>query len=184
MPGFPKNICVYCGASPGLSPQYAQAAEKIGKSIARAGFGLVYGGGNLGLMGIAADAALAAGGKVIGVIPHGLADREQAHLGLTELIRVESLHERKAVMEKRAHAFLALPGGLGTLDELFEILTWSQLGLHKKPVGLLNLDGYYDSLLSFLAHASKEGFLRGETESFLHVEKDPERILAWLGQKI
>lgn len=175
-----KRICVYCGASPGHNPAYAEMAAQTGDTLARAGFGLVYGGGNVGLMGIIADAALAAGGEVIGVIPKSLEDREQAHRGLSKLIVVETLHQRKAEMERLSSAFLALPGGLGTLDELFEILTWAQLGIHKKPVALLDHEGYYAGLLQFLAHAAREGFLR---ECSLHVDSDPGRLVNWLGAR-
>lgn len=155
-----KTICVYCGANPGNKPAYAAAAEALGKAIASQGMRLVYGAGNIGLMGIVADAALAAGGEVIGVIPQGLMEKEVGHQGLTQLHVVDSMHSRKAMMANLSDAFIALPGGFGTLEELAEIATWTQLGFHRKPLGLLNVEGFYDALLGFFDHAVREGFLK------------------------
>jgi uncharacterized protein (TIGR00730 family) len=155
-----RRVCVFCGASSGRLAAYADAARALGASLAERGLGLVYGGGRVGLMGAVADAALAAGGEVIGVIPQELVDRELAHGGLTELRVVGSLHERKALMAELADGFVALPGGFGTLDELLEQLTWSQLGLHAKPVGLLDVAGYWRPLVELARHATEEGFVR------------------------
>ena len=154
-----RSVCVFCGASTGKAPAYTSAAEAVGTALAERGIRLVYGGGRLGLMGAVADAALAAGGDVVGVIPRGLVDRELAHQGVTELVIVETLHERKAEMAARADAFVTLPGGLGTLEELAEVLSWAQLDLHAKPIGLLDVDGYFGSLEAFLDHAVAEGFV-------------------------
>ena len=155
-----RRVCVFCGASSGRSPAYAAAARELGAELAGRGLGLVYGGGRVGLMGAVADAALAAGGEAVGVIPQELVDRELAHGGLTELRVVGSLHERKALMAELADAFVALPGGFGTLDELLEQLTWSQLGLHAKPVGLLDVAEYWRPLIELARHATDEGFVR------------------------
>ena len=154
------SICVFCGASNGARPEYPAAAWELGTALARSGITLVYGGGRAGLMGAVADAALASGGKVIGVITTLLKDRELGHTGITELHIVETMHERKMKMATLADAFVAMAGGLGTLDELFEILAWAQLGIHAKPVGLLNTCGFYDGLMTFLDHADQERFLR------------------------
>ena len=175
--GTLRRVCVFCGASPGSRPAYADAARGVGRLLAARGVGLVYGGGHVGLMGMVADAVLAAGGEAIGVIPHALAAREIAHGGLSELHVVGSMHERKALMADMADAFVALPGGYGTLDELCEILTWSQLGIHPKPVGLLNVDGYFDPLLAFFDHAVREGFIRESHRALALSETDPERLL-------
>ena len=153
------SLCVYCGSRAGSAPKYAALAREVGHWIASHGGQLVYGGGHNGLMGIMADATLAAGGRVIGVIPKALVDKEWAHTGCTELHIVENMHERKRMMAEHADAFLALPGGIGTLEEFFEVWTWRQLGYHDKPVGLLNLDGFYDGLLSFLNSAVATGFM-------------------------
>lgn len=153
------SICVYCGSRPGLNPAFAHAARSVGQWIGEYGGQLVYGGGRSGLMGVVADAALAAGARVVGVIPQSLVEREQAHRGCTELLVVETMHERKRLMAEHADAFIALPGGIGTMEEFFEIWTWRQLGYHNKPVGLLNIDGYYDGLNGFLQHALASGFL-------------------------
>ncbi|MGH6639912.1 MAG: TIGR00730 family Rossman fold protein, partial [Polaromonas sp.] len=153
------SVCVYCGSRPGGQPEFAAVARQVGTWIGTHGGQLVYGGGRNGLMGILADAALAAGGRVIGVIPKALVEKEWAHTGCTELHIVENMHERKRLMAEHADAFLALPGGIGTLEEFFEVWTWRQLGYHDKPVGLLNQDGYYDSLLAFLQSAVKSGFM-------------------------
>ena len=155
------SVCVFCGSSSG-GPAYADAARRFGAALARRGLGLVYGGGHVGLMGAVADAVLAAGGTAVGVIPRFLVDKELAHRGLTELVVVETMHQRKAVMADRAGAFAALPGGFGTVDELFEILTWAQLGLHVKPVGLLNTAAFFDPLLNWLDHMVRERFLHPE----------------------
>jgi len=162
-----SRICVYCGSSLGRRPAYATLAAELGTALAKAGHALVYGAGNLGLMGTLADAVLAAGGDAIGVIPQHLVDRELAHQRLSRLHVVDSMHERKAMMAELADAFIALPGGMGTLEELAEILTWAQLDLHTKPVVVLNQDGYYDHLLRFLDHASGEGFLAPQHRALL-----------------
>lgn len=154
-----RSICVFCGAAAGRSGAYRAAAEAVGSTLAVRGIRLVYGGGRLGLMGAVADAALTAGGEVVGVIPRGLVDRELAHPGLTELVVVDTLHERKAAMADRADAFLTLPGGLGTLEELAEVLSWAQLDLHAKPIGLLDVGGYFGPLEAFLDRAVAEGFV-------------------------
>lgn len=172
-----KRICVFCGSNPGASPVYAQAARALGATLAGRGLGLVYGGGNVGLMGIVADAALAAGGEVIGVIPHALVAREVAHRGLADLRVVDSMHERKALMSELADGFLALPGGIGTLEEWFETWTWAQLGLHAKPFGLLDVAGYYEHLIRFLDHVVAERFLHPDHRSMVLVETDPGTLL-------
>jgi uncharacterized protein (TIGR00730 family) len=154
-----RRVCVFCGASAGVDPRYLAAARDVGEGLARRGIGLVYGGGRVGLMGAVAEAALAAGGEVIGVIPQGLVDRELAHPGLSELLVVETLHERKAMMAERADAFIALPGGLGTLEELAEVVSWAQLELHTKPIGLLDVGDYWALLLAWLDFAVAEGFV-------------------------
>jgi uncharacterized protein (TIGR00730 family) len=155
-----KRLCVFAGSSAGVRPAYAAAARSLAEEAVRRGLGLVYGGGSVGLMGVLADAALAAGGEVIGVIPRPLATRELAHPSLTALHVVESMHERKALMASLVDGFVALPGGLGTFEETLETLTWSQLGIHRKPVGLLNVAGYWEALRAMLAHAVREGFVR------------------------
>jgi uncharacterized protein (TIGR00730 family) len=175
-----KNVCVFCGSRVGGPDVYAEAARRLGDLLARRGLGLVYGAGHIGLMGVLADAALAAGGRVVGVIPQDLVDRELAHRGLTELCVVDTMHQRKALMADRSDAFVALPGGYGTLDETFEILTWGQLGLHTKPVGLLNVAGFFDSLLAWLDHAVREGLLKPKHRELLQVDADAERLLTRL----
>lgn len=172
-----KYICVFCGSSTGNRPAYKQAAQAMGEAIARRGLGLVYGGGNIGLMGMVADATLAAGGEVIGVIPRFLVDKEISHDGLTQLHVVDSMHDRKALMAELANAFIALPGGYGTLEEFCEILTWAQLGLHQKPQGLLNVKGYYDPLLQLFDRAVTEEFLRSELRSLVLESPSPEDLL-------
>jgi uncharacterized protein (TIGR00730 family) len=162
-----KRICVFCGSLEGARPAYAAAARNLGEELVARGLGLVYGGGSVGLMGVLADAVLAAGGEVIGVIPGPLASRELAHAGLTEMHVVGSMHERKAMMAALCDGFLALPGGLGTFEETLEILTWAQLGIHRKPVGVLNVEGYWDGLRRLLAHAVGEGFVRPEYAALL-----------------
>ena len=176
-----RTLCVYCGSSPGDDPAFAEAARTVGTLIGREGWQLVYGGGRAGLMGIVADAALAAGAPVVGVIPQSLMVRELGHPGLTELHVVETMHQRKTLMAERADAFVALPGGIGTFEELFEVWTWRQLGYHDKPVGLLNVAGYYDPLLAFLDQATGKGFMRAAQHELLQVHTDPRTLLARLG---
>ncbi len=175
-----KSVCVFCGSNPGARPSYVATARRLGGALAARGITLVYGGSGTGLMGAVADGALEGGGQVVGVLPGFMVSREIAHPRLTELVHVGSMHERKAAMADRAGAFVALPGGFGTLDELFEILTWAQLGLHHKPCALLDVDGYYAPLLAFLDHAAAEGLLRPEHRALLFVESDPERLSARL----
>jgi len=172
-----RRLCVFCGSSPGARPEYREAAEATGRLLAQRRITLVYGGGNVGLMGAVADAALAAGGEVIGVIPRHLESREIAHRGLTELRVVASMHERKALMADLSDAFIALPGGLGTFEEFFEVATWSQLGIHDKPLGLLNVRGYYDLLDQHLARAVEERFVRAEHRSLITLAEDPAALL-------
>ena len=160
MPAAIKRICVYCGSNSGSRPSYTKAARDMGLALTQRGLELVYGGGRVGLMGALADSVLAAGGHVIGIIPQSLAAREVGHHGLKDLRVVNSMHERKALMAELADAFIALPGGFGTLEEISEVLTWAQLGLHRKPYGFLNVEGFYDSLLSFFDHAVAENFIR------------------------
>jgi uncharacterized protein (TIGR00730 family) len=171
------RVCVFCGSSPGNDPAYLAAARETGRTLAERGIGLVYGGASVGTMGEVADAALAAGGEVFGVIPQSLVDREVAHHGLTELRVVTTLHERKAAMASLADGFVALPGGAGTLEELFEVWTWAQLGLHTKPVALLDVQGFYQPLLRFLDHAIEQGFLSKGYESSLIVESTVPAVL-------
>ncbi len=172
-----KRICVYCGSNSGANPAYHAAARRLGETLAERGIGLVYGGASVGLMGVVADAALARGGEVIGVLPEVLKRKEVAHPGLSALHIVGSMHERKALMAELSDAFIALPGGLGTLEELFEILTWALLGLHRKPCGLLNIEGYYDGLAAFLERAVSDGFVRRKHRELLLVEKSEEALL-------
>lgn len=176
-----QRICVFCGSSFGSQPAYREAAETVGRLLYQRGIELVYGGGNVGLMGAMADACLNGGGRVIGVIPQALFDKEVAHLGLTELRVVNSMHERKALMADLSDAFLALPGGYGTWDELCEALTWSQLGIQRKACALLNVSGYYDSFLEFANRAVSEGFLKEENRDLLLSDDDPARLLDRLG---
>jgi uncharacterized protein (TIGR00730 family) len=172
-----KRVCVFAGSSPGSRPEYAAAARALAVELVRRGLGVVYGGGSVGLMGVLADTALGAGGEVIGVIPQGLASRELAHAGLTELRVVASMHERKALMADLVDGFIALPGGLGTFEETLEVLTWSQLGIHRKPVGVLNVAGYYEGLRRVIAHAGAEGFVRPEYLALLLFEEEPPALL-------
>jgi uncharacterized protein (TIGR00730 family) len=165
-----RSICVFCGSNPGNDPSYVRAAREAGELIAQRGLTLIYGGGRVGLMGALADAALAGGSRVVGVIPKMLLDREVGHPGLSELRVVDTLSERKQVMGDLADAFLSLPGGIGTMDELFEAWTWAQLGLHRKPSGLLNHEGYYDGLITFLDHAMAEGFQRPRFRATLLID--------------
>jgi uncharacterized protein (TIGR00730 family) len=173
-----RRLCVFCGSSTGEKEVYATAARRLGQALAARGLGLVFGGGHIGLMGVLADAVLAAGGQVIGVIPRSMVARELAHGGLTELHVVETMHQRKALMADLSDAFAALPGGFGTADELFEILTWSQLGLHDKPIGLLNIDGFFDPLLAWLERCTAEGFLRESHSDLLRVATTETALLA------
>lgn len=172
-----KSVCVFCGSSPGARPSYRAAAEALAVAIAKRGLDLVYGGASVGLMGALADAALAAGGRVVGVLPRALDRKEIAHAGLSELRVVDSMHERKAQMAERADAFVALPGGIGTLEEWFEVLTWSQLGFHAKPCGLLDVDGYFAPLLGMLDRAVHERFVTPEHRSMIVVANDADRLL-------
>jgi uncharacterized protein (TIGR00730 family) len=172
-----NTVCVYCGSSPGADPAYSAAARTVGRLLGESGRTLVYGGGHIGLMGAVADAALATGGRVIGVIPRALEEKELAHGGLTDLRVVGSMHERKSIMAEFADGFLALPGGLGTLEELFETWTWGQLGLHAKPYGLLNVAGFYDPLLTLVDHMVHERFVGPEHRAMLLVDTDPEVLL-------
>ena len=176
------SLCVYCGSRPGNQPEFAELAREVGTWIGRHGGQLVYGGGHNGLMGLLADATLAAGGRVIGVIPKALVEKEWAHRGCTELHIVENMHERKAMMAERADAFLALPGGIGTLEEFFEVWTWRQLGYHDKPVGLLNMAGFYDSLLAFLKSAVASGFMNEWQMELVRTSSDAEGLLRELVQ--
>ncbi len=172
-----KRICIFAGSSAGVRPEYSATAADLGTVMASRGIELVYGGARVGLMGAVADAVLAGGGRVTGVIPKALVEKEVAHNGLTDLHIVTSMHERKALMADLSDAFIALPGGWGTLDEMFEILTWAQLGLHRKPCGLLNVLGYFDRLLSFLDHTMEQGFVRREYGSLLSVAHAPAPLL-------
>ncbi len=170
-------VCVFCGSSAGRRATYADSARAMGALLAGQGVGIVYGGSALGMMGALADAALAAGGRVTGILPRGLMEREIGHPGLTELRVVESMHERKALMAELARAFIALPGGIGTLEELFEIWTWAQLGLHSRPLGVLNAGGYFDGLLQFLDTAVVEGFVRPAHRALVLVDSSAERLV-------
>ena len=172
-----ERVCVYCASSPGTNPAIQAAARTMGELLAAEGLGLVYGGASVGLMGLIADAVLAAGGEAIGVIPARLFSTEGPHRGLTQLITVGSMHERKTKMFELADAFIAMPGGFGTLDELAEVTTWAQLGIHHKPIGLLNVAGYYDLMLAWLDHAVAEGLLRAENRSLLIHRDEPAALL-------
>lgn len=172
-----KKICVYCGSSSGKSPAYTEAATQLGRAMHQRGIGLVYGGAAVGIMGAVADAVLEAGGEAIGVIPKSLAVKEVAHHQLTELHVVGSMHERKAMMAELSDGFIALPGGWGTLEELFEMLTWAQLGFHKKPCGLLNVNGYYDGLIGFLDNAFEQQFVNELYRPMLLTAQQPEELL-------
>jgi uncharacterized protein (TIGR00730 family) len=176
-----RRMCVFCGSSSGGPALYTDGARKLGEAMAARGIGLVYGGGHVGLMGVLADALLRQGGEVIGVIPQALVDKELAHPGLTELRVVDTMHQRKALMADLADGFAALPGGFGTGDELFEVLTWAQLGLHAKPIALLNVAGFFNPLLAWLDHTVREGFVRPEYRGLLLEAEEPERLLDLLG---
>jgi uncharacterized protein (TIGR00730 family) len=172
-----RSLCVFCGSSPGARREYANAARAMGRTLAARGIRLVYGGGHVGLMGVLADATLAAGGDVVGVITEGLQLREVGHRGLPDLRVVPSMHERKALMAMMSDAFVALPGGAGTLDEFFEAWTWTQLGIHRKPVGVLNTDGFFNPLLTFIDHAVAERFIRAEYRDLIVVASQPDELL-------
>ena len=172
-----KWVCVFCASAVGASPAYLEAAEELGRRIARRGYGLLYGGATVGAMGTVADAALAAGGEVVGVIPDVIREREIDHKRLTELHVVRTMHERKALLSSRADAFLALPGGYGTMDEFIEIVTWAQLRIHAKPCVLVNVGGFWDGLLRFVDHAVREGFIVPENRALVQVADNPEGAL-------
>lgn len=172
-----KRICVFCGSNYGARPTYTEAAKRLGEALAERGIGLVYGGGRVGLMGEVADAIMGAGGEAIGIIPEALFAREVGHQGLTELHIVSSMHERKAMMADLSDAFITMPGGFGTMEEFFEVLTWGQLGLHTKPCGLLNVDGYYDTLLGLFDRFLNERFARREHRAFIIDDTDVTSLL-------
>jgi hypothetical protein len=173
-----KRICVFCGSNAGVRTAYAEAARALARYVAKLGMGIVYGGGKVGLMGVIADTAMAEGGEVIGVIPQALFEKEVGHTGITELRIVGSMHERKALMAELADGFIAMPGGWGTFDEFCEILTWAQLGLHRKPCGILNVEGYYDTLLAMFDHSVAEGFLKREYRPMVLAAVGPEDLIA------
>lgn len=173
-----NRLCVFCGSSSGHDPVYAGLAALLGRTLAERRIGVVYGGGRAGLMGVLADAALAAGGEVIGVIPQALLDRERGHRGLNQLRVVDSMHARKALMADLADGFVALPGGIGTLEELFEVWTWAQLGMHRKPCGLLDTGGFFAPLVGFLDHLVASGFLGSDARAMLAVAESPDELLA------
>ena len=175
-----KRICVFCGSQVGTNPLYRQAAQELGHLLVQRGYGLVYGGGHVGLMGVIADAVLQGGGEVIGVIPEAMVARELAHRGVTQLYVVASMHERKARMAELAEAFIALPGGYGTLEEFFEVVTWAQLGIHRKPIGLLNVAGYFDALATLVEHTITEGFIRPEHRQLVVLAEHPHALLETL----
>jgi len=179
-----RRICVFCGSSTGIDPRYRRAAEELARVIVASGRGIVYGGGSVGLMGVLADAALREGGEVIGVIPEALAREELLHTGLTETHVVKTMHARKALMAELANAFVAMPGGFGTFEELLEIVTWRQLHFHSKPVGILNAAGYYDGLVDLLDHAIEQGFVRRGHEALLLVEESPQALLTRLEEPL
>lgn len=172
-----KAIAVYCGASVGAKPLYADAARALAAVLVEHNIGLVYGGGKVGLMGVIADEVLRLGGEATGVIPKALLEREVGHEGLTRMFVVKDMHERKAMMSDLAEGFIAMPGGMGTLEELFEMVTWSQLGIHTKPIGLLNVDGFYDGLVSFVRHQEQEGFVRPQHANLMLVERDADALI-------
>ena len=172
-----KRLCVYCGSSPGRRPEYVRAARALADIMVKNGIDLVYGGASVGVMGEIADAVLKNGGKVTGVIPKGLFVKEVAHTGISELLEVGSMHERKATMAELSDAFIALPGGLGTIEEFFEIWTWAQLGMHRKPCGLLNVGRYYDKLIDFINHAVSEQFIKEKYRSMVFVEEQPDILI-------
>ncbi len=177
-----ENICVYCGSNAGNDPIYREQAQAMGRALVERGLGLVYGGSRVGIMGVVADAVLAAGGRAIGILPEALMKKELAHKGLTELHVVQSMHERKTMMAARSDGFIAMPGGIGTLEEIFEVWTWAQLGFHNKPCGLLNVAGFYDKLAGFLDHAADSGFMQPQHRQMLALESDPNRLLDHFAQ--
>ena len=172
-----RSLCIYCGSRPGRQPEYRRRAAELGRLMADRDIDVVYGGASQGMMGAVANAALDEGGDVIGILPGGLASREKAHTDVTELHVVDSMHERKAMMERKSDGFVALPGGLGTLEELCEVTTWAQLGIHRKPVGVCNVDGYFDRFLAFLDDAVEQQFLTEDHRRLLIVDEDPQRLL-------
>jgi uncharacterized protein (TIGR00730 family) len=172
-----KSIAVYCGASFGANPIYTEVARQLGRAMVERNIALVYGGGNVGLMGVIADEVMQRGGEVTGVIPQALVEREVGHAGLTRQFIVKDMHERKAMMAGLSDGFIAMPGGMGTLEELFEMLTWSQLGIHSKPVGVLNVNGFYDKLLGFVAHLQEEGFVQARHAALMMAEAEPDALL-------
>ncbi|MEW5881303.1 MAG: TIGR00730 family Rossman fold protein [Pseudomonadota bacterium] len=178
-----RSVCVFCGSQPGARAAYVAAARAVGEVLARKGIATIYGGGHVGMMGALADAALGAGGRVIGVIPEHLMRPEVAHQNLDELLVVGSMHERKRTMAERADAFIVLPGGYGTFEEMFEMVTWLQLRLQAKPVGMLNVEGYFDHLLAFLRHGAAEGFIRAEHRDLLLVDDSVERLLDGIARR-
>ncbi|MEX3944158.1 TIGR00730 family Rossman fold protein [Paraburkholderia sp. BR10937] len=175
-----KAVCVYCGSSPGANPVYTEAAQAFGRALVASNLALVYGGGKVGLMGVIADTVMAGGGRAIGVIPKLLVDKEVGHVGLTELHVVPDMHHRKKMMADLSDAFVAMPGGAGTLEELFEVYTWAQLGYHRKPVGVLNIGGFYDPLMALLDHTVREGFMRQTYRDMLQTDGDPAALIARL----
>jgi uncharacterized protein (TIGR00730 family) len=184
MPSSLRRLCVFCGSASGARPEYEALARELGTALAERGVGIVYGGASVGLMGALADAALAAGGEVIGVIPQALVDREVAHPALGDLRLVGSMHERKALMAELSDAFVAIPGGMGTLEELFEVFTWRQIGIHDKPIALLDVVDYWAGLVTFLEHAEAEGFLRAGHRESLALEADVPGLLARLDREL
>ena len=172
-----KTLAVYCGAAPGANPLYAEAARLLAASLVEHNIGLVYGGGRVGLMGAIADEVLRLGGEATGVIPKALVEREVGHAGLTRLFVVKDMHERKAMMADLSEGFIAMPGGMGTLEELFEMVTWAQLGIHAKPIGLLNANGFWDGLMAFVRHQCEEGFVRPAHLGLMQVDADPDALI-------
>ncbi|QYG02061.1 MULTISPECIES: TIGR00730 family Rossman fold protein [Massilia] len=172
-----KTLAVYCGAAHGANPFYADAARALARAMVEHNIALVYGGGKVGLMGVIADEVLRLGGEATGVIPRALVEREVGHAGLTRLFVVKDMHERKAMMSDLSEGFIAMPGGMGTLEELFEMVTWAQLGIHAKPIGLLNVNGFYDGLRAFVRHQVQEGFVRPEHEGLMVAESDPDELI-------
>lgn len=179
-----QTVCVFCGANPGIDPQFLQGARALGEALAATGRALVYGGAKVGLMGALADSVLAGGGKAIGVLPQSLVDREVAHRGLTELHIVSSMHERKTMMAAFADAFVMMPGGLGTLEEFFEVWTWAQLGLHRKPIGIFGPRAFFSPLLAYLDHLVSQGFVRPEHRRMVTLEENPNALLERLAHSI
>ena len=175
-----KTLAVYCGAAPGADPVYADAARALARSLVEQNIGLVYGGGKVGLMGVIADEVLRLGGEASGVIPRALMEREVGHTGLTRLFVVKDMHERKAMMSDLSEGFIAMPGGMGTLEELFEMVTWSQLGIHAKPIGLLNVNGFWDGLRAFVRHQCEQGFVRPEHEGLMLAASEPDALIRQL----